>query len=51
MIKLQKKKNNKKKETKKLSNFLKAHILGIAGVIYFRSGMCSSWYASTCTAS
>ena len=31
----------KKKKTKKMSDFLKAYISGTAGAIYFTSGMCS----------
>ena len=30
-----------RKKTKKMSNFLKAYISGMADAIYFRSGMCS----------
>ena len=35
------KKEEKEKKMKKMSNFLKACISGMAGMIYFRSGMCS----------
>ena len=34
-------KRKEKKKTKKMSNFLKAYISGTAGMICFRSGMCS----------
>ena len=36
-----KKEKGKKRKMKKMSNFLKAYILGMAGMIYFKSGMCS----------
>ena len=34
-------KNKKKTKIKKMGDFLKAYNSGTAGVIYFRSGMCS----------
>ena len=40
-------KEENKKKTKKMSNFLKAYISGMIGTIYFKSGMSSiliSWH-------
>jgi len=31
----------KKKKMKKMSNLLKVYVLGTAGTIYFKSGLCS----------
>ena len=40
-VKKKNKKKKKKKLAKKMSNFFKAHISGMAGTIYFKSGMYS----------